>query len=216
MSKRLFDVVLSGLGLLLLWPMFLVIGLAIKLSSPGPMFFGHLRAGRNHRQFRVWKFRTMVENAASLAGPLTLGDRDPRITAVGYWLRKTKLDELPQLLNVFQGEMSLVGPRPEAWKYVELFPQEFAEILRVRPGITDPASIVFRDEGALLAAASDPERTYVETILPEKIRLAKSYLANQSLAGDLRILLSTLGRLIADRFEHKHRKPTNAGEQQSR
>ncbi len=208
MLKRMFDLFFSGLGLLLLWPLFLVIGLAIKFSSPGPIIFGHLRAGRNHTQLRVWKFRTMVENASSLAGPLTLGDRDPRITAVGYWLRKTKLDELPQLVNVLLGEMSLVGPRPEAWKYVEMFPAEFADILRVRPGITDPASIAFRDEGALLAAASDPEQTYIESILPEKIRLAKAYLKTQSLRGDVQVLAGTLFRLLADRFSNRSRIST--------
>lgn len=201
MVKRLFDFLLAVLGLLLLLPLLVVVAVSIKVSSPGPVIFGHERAGLNRARLRVWKFRTMVRNATSIGGPLTLGGRDPRITNIGHILRKTKLDELPQLFNVLVGEMSLVGPRPEAWKYVDMFPDEFSEILRVRPGITDPASIEFRDEGSLLAASPDPERTYVEEILPEKIRLAKDYIARHSIWLDLKLILSTLVRLITDRVK---------------
>ena len=201
MLKRLFDCLSAAIGLIALSPLLLGLALLIKLSSPGPVIFGHERAGRNGARLRVWKFRTMVQNASSLGGPLTLGGHDPRITAIGRFLRKTKLDELPQLFNVLVGQMSLVGPRPEAWKYVDMFPEDFAEILRVRPGITDPASIEFRDEGSLLATSPDPERTYIEDILPQKIRLAKDYIAQHSLRSDLSLILRTVARLLGDRMK---------------
>lgn len=200
MLKRLFDIIASSAGLILFFPVMLIVGVAIKCSSKGPIFFGHERAGRNRTSIKVWKFRTMVQNASKIGGPLTLGGEDPRITRIGRWLRKSKLDELPQLFNVLMGSMSLVGPRPEAWKYVELRPEAFEPVLRVRPGITDPASLVFRDEASLLAASPDPEKTYLETILPEKIRLANEYIARRSLWLDLQIILSTVISILSDRF----------------
>ncbi len=198
MIKRAFDFLLALAGIVFLAPVFVLAALLVMITSPGPILFGHERAGRGGTRFRVYKFRTMVHNATQLGGPLTLGGNDPRITTVGHWLRRTKLDELPQLFNVLVGHMSLVGPRPEAWRYVEMFPEDFAVILRVRPGITDPASIEFRDEASLLTCAADPEREYTEHILPIKIRLAKSYIAQQSIWKDFKIILQTLWRLIAD------------------
>ncbi len=207
MLKRLFDVTFAVLGIVLLSPILVATGLLVKCTSPGSIVFGHERAGRGGERFRVYKFRTMVQDASRIGGPLTLGGQDPRITRVGHWLRRTKLDELPQLFNVLWGQMSLVGPRPEAWRYVEMFPDEFAEILRVRPGITDPASIEFRDEASLLASAEDPEREYVEHILPTKIGLAKSYLAEQSLVTDCVIIIKTLRRLVVDRLSSSSDDP---------
>ena len=198
--KRWFDLVMAGLGLLLLLPLGLLIALIIKLSDGGPVFYNQRRIGQFGRPFPIRKFRSMVVNAEKLGLPVT-PEGDPRITWMGRLLRKTKLDELPLLMNGLVGEMSLVGPRPEAWKYVDMFADDFTEILRVRPGITDPASIEFRDEGAILARSTDPERTYIEDILPQKIRLAKTYIAQQSCWGDFRLLVNTVGRLLSDRIQ---------------
>jgi len=199
MLKRLFDIVASGLGLLLLSPVLAVMAAAVRLGSPGPVFFQQERMGRGGRPFFILKFRTMVQDAPKLGGLITFGD-DPRITRVGRLLRKTKLDELPQLFNVLKGDMSLVGPRPEVRKYVEMFSDDYAEILRVRPGITDLASIRYRDEAAVLGAAVDPEEEYVRRVLPEKIRLAQEYVRRQSLILDIKIILGTLMRLLGDRI----------------
>lgn len=200
MFKRILDIVLAIFGILLISPILITVALLIKLSSAGPCIFGHERAGLHGSRFHVYKFRTMVQDASSLGGPLTLGGNDPRITTIGRGLRRTKLDELPQLFNVLFGQMSFVGPRPEAWKYVEMFPTDFAEILQVRPGITDPASIQFRDEGSLLMNALDPELEYRTKILPEKIRLAKNYIRNRSTFKDIKIVAQTIVRLFADRL----------------
>src|SRR5262249_55066954 len=153
-------------------PVLAVAALAVRVDSPGPILFKQQRIGRNFRPFWMYKFRTMVVDAPKRGGPLTAG-ADPRITRVGRWLRKSKIDELPQLVNVLVGDMSLVGPRPEVPKFVELFRDDYAYVLTVRPGLTDPASVKYRDEAALLAGSSDPEREYVERILPDKIALSR-------------------------------------------
>lgn len=167
----------------------------MKLDSRGPVFFRQERVGRNFRPFRIFKFRTMVVDAPRLGGQITSGHEDPRITRVGRFLRRWKLDELPQLFNVVCGDMSLVGPRPEVPRYVEMFRDEYKEVLRVRPGITDLASIKFRDEASLLSGSADPEQTYVKEILPEKLALAREYVARASFGFDLRILFRTALRI---------------------
>jgi lipopolysaccharide/colanic/teichoic acid biosynthesis glycosyltransferase len=195
MLKRSFDIVVSVIALALLAPFGLLVALVIKLDSRGPVFFRQVRVGRDFRPFRIYKFRTMVADAPARGGQLTAG-ADPRITRVGRYLRSSKVDELPQLINVLVGEMSLVGPRPEVPKYVELFANDYRDILSVRPGITDPASVKYRDEGKVLAAAADPEAAYVEQILPEKIALARLYIERSSLAYDLEIIFRTFWRIF--------------------
>lgn len=194
--KRLFDLVLAALGLVLLAPLFLLVAVWIKLDSPGPVFFRQERVGRGGAPFWIHKFRTMQKGQAGSRDPLiTVGD-DPRITRAGAWLRDSKLDELPQLIDVLTGHMSLVGPRPEVPRYVALYPEALrAKVLSVRPGITDPASLQFRDESALLARAADPEREYREVVLPQKLRLAADYVDTASLGGDLRLIAATLRAL---------------------
>ena len=197
--KRLFDVCAAFAALLLLWPLLLVLVAVVKCTSPGPVFFGHERVGLGGRRFLVLKFRTMVPDAARLGGPITIGV-DPRITRIGRFLRSTKLDELPQLTNVLRGDMSFVGPRPEAVHYVELFRDDYQEILKVRPGITDLASLKYRDESTLLGQAEDPELEYTARILPEKIRLAKEYIRRRSLWFDLCLIVRTVAVLVTDRL----------------
>ncbi|UDF37405.1 UNVERIFIED_ORG: sugar transferase [Shinella sp. XGS7] len=193
MAKRAFDLLLSALGLLLLAPVLLLIALWVKLDSPGPVFFRQERVGRFGRPFFIHKFRTMRVDNAGLQ--ITVGV-DPRITRAGHFLRAAKLDELPQLWDVLRGAMSLVGPRPEVPRYVALYPPKLREIvLSVRPGITDPASLSFRNESELLAAAADPEREYVEVVMPTKLRLAAAYVRRATLRTDLRVILATLGAL---------------------
>jgi lipopolysaccharide/colanic/teichoic acid biosynthesis glycosyltransferase len=189
--KRTFDILASLCGLILSAPLLLGAAAAVRLTSRGPVFFRQQRIGRNFVPFSIVKFRTMVVDAPRLGGPLTQGSRDPRITPVGRFLRRTKIDELPQLWNVLCGEMSLVGPRPEVAKYVEMFRQDYAEILQIRPGITDPASIKYRNEAAELEKGSDPEAEYVGRILPDKIALAKQYLRDSSFWYDLSLLWRT-------------------------
>jgi len=196
MSKRAFDVLLSGIGLLLLSPLLLAMALAVKLDSPGPVFYRQERVGRHGRVFRIHKFRTMHHNPQGLGLQITVG-RDPRITRVGAWLRDTKLDELAQLIDVLRGTMSLVGPRPEVPRYVALYPTELrALVLSVKPGITDLASIEFRNEGDLLSRSADPERAYVQVMLPAKLALQARYARERSLALDLRILWRTLRAVL--------------------
>ena len=166
--KRLMDVVISGCALLVLWPLLLLIALAIKIDDPGPVFYRQVRVGRNGKEFRIFKFRTMVVDADKKGLQITVG-RDSRVTRVGAFLRKTKLDELAQLLNVLTGEMSFVGPRPEVPKYVDLYTPYQRQVLLVRPGITDYASIAYRNENDLLEGAQDPERMYIDEIMPAKI-----------------------------------------------
>jgi lipopolysaccharide/colanic/teichoic acid biosynthesis glycosyltransferase len=194
LSKRLFDVVASALGLLLLLPLMLSIATWVRLDSPGPVLFRQTRVGRFGRPFTIHKFRTMrVEPGAAI----TVGE-DPRITRSGRILRASKLDELPQLWDVLRGAMSLVGPRPELPRYVELYPADLREqVLSVRPGITDPASLAFSCEAELLATAADPEREYVEVVMPAKLRLSADYAARASLAADLRLIVRTLARVLS-------------------
>ena len=196
MGKRLFDLAGSALALLLLAPLFALIALRIKLDSPGPVFFRQQRVGRGGRPFRIHKFRTMVADAPQRGPALTVG-ADPRITRTGAWLRRTRLDELPQLIDVLQGRMSLVGPRPEVPRYVQHYPPGLRErALAVRPGITDPSSLAHLDEGALLAAAADPEREYIEAILPRKLQAAADYAERASLWTDLQVIARTLKLLV--------------------
>jgi lipopolysaccharide/colanic/teichoic acid biosynthesis glycosyltransferase len=196
--KRLFDLVVSTAGLLVLLPVFLVVAMAIKLDSSGPIFFRQWRMGKGFCPFIIYKFRTMVADAAARGTSITVG-RDPRITRVGQFLRMTKIDELPQLINVLTGDMSLVGPRPEVPHYVELFRTDYEEILKMRPGITDLASLKYSDEATILGASENPEEEYVRRILPEKIRLAKDYIHQSSVFFDALLIIKTLGKLFAPR-----------------
>jgi lipopolysaccharide/colanic/teichoic acid biosynthesis glycosyltransferase len=192
-AKRALDVVLAGAGLLLLSPLLAGAALAVKLSSPGPVFFRQERLGRGARPFRILKFRSMRIGGG---GPAVTASGDDRVTGVGRLLRRSKVDELPQLWNVLVGDMSLVGPRPEVRRFTDLFPADYASILAVRPGITDFAAVEYRDEERLLAGAPDPEATYVQVVLPAKIRLYHRYLAEMSLQTDVKLLLRTLVRLL--------------------
>jgi len=189
--KRLFDIVFSLLGLIILSPFILVLAILIKEEDGGSVFYRGVRVGRHGKPFRIFKFRTMVVDAENIGGPSTADD-DPRITKIWKFLRKYKLDELPQLINVLKGEMSFVGPRPEVPHYVNMFTEEEKAILSVRPGITDWASIWNPDEGAILAGSPDPEKTYLEKIRPEKIRLQLKYVKERSFWIDLRIIFQTL------------------------
>jgi lipopolysaccharide/colanic/teichoic acid biosynthesis glycosyltransferase len=196
MAKRLFDLLGASLGLLLLSPLLLAIAAAIKLDSRGPVFFRQQRVGRRGVPFRIHKFRTMVADAPQRGPALTVGD-DLRITRLGRWLRRTRLDELPQLLDVLAGSMSLVGPRPELPRYVAHYPAALRErVLSVRPGITDPSSLLHLHEAEQLARAADPEREYIEVILPRKLQCAADYAAQASLRSDLGVLLRTLRLLV--------------------
>lgn len=196
MAKRVFDLLGASLALLLLLPLMLAIALAIKLDSRGPVFFRQQRVGRRGVPFDIHKFRSMAADAPQRGPALTVGD-DPRITRVGRWLRRTRLDELPQLLDVLAGTMSLVGPRPEVPQYVAHYPSQLRErALSVRPGITDPSSLLYLDEADLLARAADPEREYIEVILPRKLQCAADYAAQANLRSDLGVLLRTLKLLL--------------------
>lgn len=197
MIKRLFDALASLAGLIVLSPLLIVVAIGVKATSRGPVFFRQERMGKDFRPFRIYKFRTMVVDAPQLGGQITAGERDPRITKVGALLRKTKIDELPQLINVFVGDMSLVGPRPEVPRYVNMFREDYQEVLTVRPGITDLASVKYRDEAEILGAAADPDQVYISQVLPDKIALAKQYIAQSSLLFDLRLILQTLWRVVA-------------------
>lgn len=192
-GKRLFDLVAAGGVLLLVWPLFLLLAMMIKLDDGGPVFFRQSRIGRHGVPFRIWKLRTMRVDAERQGGTLTVG-KDPRVTRVGCWLRRTKLDELPQLINVLLGEMSLVGPRPEVARHVAQYPYDAEErkVLDLMPGITGAASIAFRNEGDLLAEAPDPEVFYAERIMAEKIQLNLVYAARASLRGDVTLIIRTI------------------------
>ena len=194
MAKRLFDLAVAALALLLLSPLLLLVALAVKLDTPGPVFYRQERVGRHGVPFRIHKFRTMHHGAGG--PPLTVGD-DARITPSGAWLRRTRIDELPQFIDVLLGRMSLVGPRPEVPRYVALYPPALRDrVLAVRPGITDPASLAYIDEGRLLAGAADPEREYVEVILPMKLQCAADYAERASLASDIGVLWRTAALLL--------------------
>ena len=201
MAKRLFDCVGAAFALLLLWPLLLGLALWIVLDSPGPALFRQERVGRFGRPFRIHKFRTMRPDADRLGPPLTVGE-DVRITRAGRWLRRYRFDELPQLLDVLRGDMSLVGPRPEVPHYLALMPAALRErVLAVRPGITDPVSLAHLDEAAELAAAADPEREYIEVILPRKLQAAAEYASRATLWSDLCVVVSTLRLLVGGRVQ---------------
>lgn len=196
--KRLFDIVASGLGLIVLSPLFLILAIWIKLDSQGPVFYRQVRVGRGNKDFRIFKFRSM-RVGADKGSLVTIGGRDPRVTKSGYWIRKFKLDELPQLINVFIGDMSLVGPRPEVRHYVDCWTPEQMHVLDVRPGITDPASIKFRNENELMEKAEDPEKYYIEVIMQEKIKLYLEYVEKHNFLYDLRLIFETFYVIVKDR-----------------
>ena len=195
MIKRAFDIVIAAIGLIVLSPMMVMVAILIKLDSRGPVVFTQERIGRAFQPFSIYKFRTMIQNPSTHRLPLTVGE-DPRITRIGRILRRAKIDELPQLLNILHGDMSFVGPRPEVRQYVELFKEDYEEILRVRPGLTDVASLKYQDEANLMAQFTNPEEEYVRRILPDKIRLAKEYISRSSIFFDLRLILRTLPKLL--------------------
>ena len=195
MTKRVFDIVASALGLVLLSPLLLAVAILVKIDSDGPILFSQERVGRRFRLFRIYKFRTMVRDADVKGKAITCGN-DPRITRVGTLLRRLKIDELPQLINVLRGDMSVVGPRPEVPRYVDLFRTDYQEILEIRPGITDLASIGYKDESAILGRSDNPEEEYVSRILPDKLRLAKVYLRESGFVYDLKLILVTLFMLL--------------------
>lgn len=195
MIKRIFDLISALIGMLILSPIFLGIWLLVVMNSRGGGFYRQVRVGKNGNDFKLWKFRTMAlgSDKGSL---LTVGGRDPRVTSVGYYLRKYKLDELPQLLNVISGDMSLVGPRPEVRKYVDLYTSEQLHVLSVKPGITDNASIEYVNENELLAQSTNPEQTYIQEIMPAKLKLNLRYINEQSLMVDVAIILRTLRKIL--------------------
>ena len=196
--KRTFDIIASGLGLVVLCPLFLILAIWIKLDSKGPVFFRQVRVGRYNKDFRIFKFRSM--RVGSDKGSLvTIGGHDPRVTRSGYFIRKFKFDELPQLINVLIGDMSLVGPRPEVRHYVDYWTPEQMHVLDVRPGITDPASIKFRNENELMEQAENPEKYYIEVIMQEKIKLYLEYVEKHSFMYDLGLIFKTLFVIVKER-----------------
>ena len=198
MMKRFFDIVASGCGLLVLLPLFLVIAIWIKLDSKGPVFYRQVRVGRYNKDFRIIKFRSM-RVGADKGSLVTIGGRDPRITRSGYFIRKYKLDELPQLINVFIGQMSIVGPRPEVRYYVDYWTKEQLHVLDVRPGITDPASIKFRNENELMEKADNPENYYINVIMQEKIRLYLEYVDKVGFWYDIKLIFKTFKVIVTER-----------------
>ena len=195
--KRLFDIIASGLGLIVLSPLFIILAVWIKLDSKGPVFYRQVRVGKDNKDFRIFKFRSM--RVGSDKGSLvTIGGRDPRITRSGYIIRKLKLDELPQLINVFVGDMSLVGPRPEVRHYVDYWTPEQMHVLDVRPGITDPASIKFRNENELMEQAEAPEDYYINVIMQEKLKLYLEYVRNHSFWGDIGLIFKTFWVIVTE------------------
>jgi lipopolysaccharide/colanic/teichoic acid biosynthesis glycosyltransferase len=194
MAKRAFDLLFAFAGLLVLSPLLLVVGLAVRLSSPGPVIFRSRRVGRNGREFDLFKYRTMAKDAPQSGPAITFG-RDPRITSLGAFLRRTKIDELPQLLNVVLGQMSLVGPRPEVPQYVRLYTTEQRAVLDLMPGITDPASVKYARESELLGEAEDPEAHYAQQVMPDKIRLNLEYAVRANVWTDFLLILKTLARI---------------------
>lgn len=195
MLKRLLDIVFSLAGLIILSPLFIVIAFLVAVTSRGGVFYRQIRVGKNNTDFKLFKFRTMYTDSDK-KGLLTVGGRDPRITPVGYTLRKYKLDELPQLLNVLFGSMSLVGPRPEVRKYVDMYSTEQKKVLNVKPGITDYASLEYFSENELLAQSPDPEKTYITEVMPAKLALNQKYISESGLLTDLKIIFRTLKRIV--------------------
>ena len=196
MVKRCFDILFSFVGVLLTAPFFLLVAIIIKLSSKGPIFFRQTRIRKGGVEFKIIKFRTMIVDAEKFGGQITPCN-DPRITTIGKLLRKTKLDELPQLINVLLGEMSFVGPRPEVPHYVNLYTPDQQKVIDLVPGITDPASIKYSNEGEILAASSDPEKAYIDSIMPEKIRMNLEYAAKANIFTDMGVILKTLARVVS-------------------
>ena len=195
MAKRLFDIVSSGIGLLCLAPVFVVMAIWIKLDSRGPVFYRQTRVGRYGRDFRIFKFRSM-RVGSDKGRQITVGERDPRITRSGYFIRRYKIDELPQLINVFLGDMSIVGPRPEVRKYVDLYSEEQRKVSQARPGITDLASIKYRNENELLSQVDDPDTYYIDVIMPDKLAINLEYIRHQSFMGDIKIIFNTLFKIF--------------------
>ncbi len=195
MLKRLFDIVASLLGIIILLPFFMVICLTMAISCGFPLFYLQTRVGKNNKDFKLLKFRTMHLDADK-KGLLTVGGRDPRVTNIGYYLRKYKLDELPQLFNVLFGTMSLVGPRPEVRKYVDLYTKEQHQVLSVKPGITDFASLEYINENDLLAKSNNPEKTYIDEIMPAKLALNAKYIEQQGLLVDFKIIMKTILKIV--------------------
>lgn len=191
MIKRIFDFLCSFIGLIILSPLFLLVSIWIAIDSKGGVFYRQVRVGQYGRDFNLYKFRSMKVRA-EMAGFLTVGGRDPRTTTSGYFLRKYKIDELPQLINVIKGDMSLVGPRPEVRKYVDMYTKEQRRVLAVCPGITDVASIKYKDENNILSAQIEPEKYYIDVIMPDKLRLNLEYIENRCLLNDIRVILRTI------------------------
>lgn len=197
-TKRFFDFLFSLLGLIILSPLFLIVSFLIKLDSKGPIFFRQSRVGKGEVSFKIYKFRTMTDNAEMMGINFATPTGDTRITKIGIILRKYKIDELPQLINVFLGEMSLVGPRPEVANMVALYDEEQKKILNVKPGITDYASLEFSDEGKIMEAAINPYEIYVNEIMPKKLKLNMKYIQEQSLILDIELILKTIYKIILD------------------
>ena len=195
--KRIFDIVASGIGLILLSPLFVILAIWIKCDSIGPVFYKQVRVGRNNMDFQLFKVRSM-RVGSDKKGLITVGGHDPRITRSGYYIRKYKLDEFPQLINVFKGDMSLVGPRPEVRKYVDMYTEEQMHVLDVRPGITDLASIRYRNENELLERVNDPDKYYVEVIMPDKLRINLEYVARHSFTFDIRLIFQTFRAIVSE------------------
>lgn len=195
--KRLFDIIASLIGIIILSPIFFLIFLAVALNSGFPVFYLQTRVGKGNIDFKLFKFRTMFTDADK-KGLLTVGGRDPRITPVGYFLRKYKLDELPQLFNVLFGSMSLVGPRPEVRKYVDMYNDEQKKVLTVQPGITDYASLDYINENDLLAKSQNPEETYIKEVMPAKLQLNLKYIQEAGLATDLKLIFKTIGKIFGN------------------
>ena len=195
MVKRVFDIFVSLFGLVLLFPLLLIISIAIVLDSEGGIFFRQIRVGKDNVDFKMFKFRTM-RTGSDKKGLLTIGDKDNRVTKVGYFLRKYKIDELPQLINILKGDMSLVGPRPEVRKYVDLYNAGQMKVLSVRPGLTDYSSLFYINESELLRKSDNPEQIYIEEIMPAKLELCKKYIDEKSLQTDIKILFHTLKKIL--------------------
>lgn len=193
--KRLFDILASGLGLVCLSPLFTAVAVWIKLDSRGPVFYRQVRVGKGNKDFRIFKFRSMCPDSDKL-GLITVGGRDPRVTRSGYYIRKYKLDELPQLINVFIGDMSLVGPRPEVRKYVDMYSPDQLHVLDVRPGITSLASLRYRNENEVLAKAEDPDKCYIEKVMPDKLAIDLEYVKKANLWNDIKLIFYTFREII--------------------
>ena len=195
MIKRIFDFTISFISLLILFPILFLVSLIIKFTSLGPVFYKQVRVGRGNKDFKIFKFRTMHIDADKM-GLLTIGGRDPRVSYVGYYLRKYKLDELPQLINVFKGDMSFVGPRPEVRQYVNLYSETQKKVLDVKPGITDLASIEFKDENEILSEQEDPNQYYIDVIMPQKLKINLKYIENRNLVKDVGVIVKTFKSIL--------------------